>query len=415
MAEKQTAFERPSTEHLARLEPLGELGGSFLNRLAAKIHVSEIEQGTNLRATDEHRWMVYLLQGQMKLVINDRSVIVAPASPYSQRPLFSVNRKSDHAEAKTPCVIARVERALFESLRNSQNTSNYEIIDTPLSGTETEIVSTLFSACMNGELAVPSMPEVALRLEQALTQNDVNINTLARIVQTDLAVTGGLMRAANSAMYGGSQPVRNIRDAIFRLGLDTTRKLAMSLAMRKLFNTDSPELKSRMRQLWAHSVEISALSYEIARLCSPFGFDPEEAMLAGLLHDVGTIPILDYLAQHDIRIEGDELGSLICKLKPFVGEIIASNWGLGDEFTTVLKESESWSRDHRPEPDYCDIVIVSQIYALSIGEKPDSVPHIDKIPAFEKLSLGHLDERARLELIESARDEIASVMEILGD
>ena len=137
----------------------------------------------------------------------------------------------------------------------------------------------------NDCLELPSLPDVAVAVTKALGDKASDASDIADIIQTDPAITAKLVKAANSAMYGHCRPVTTCTATVIRLGSALTHKLVMSLSVRELFTSSSPILLNRMRELWRHSTEIAAICYVLARYDTRFS--PDQALLVGLLHDIG--------------------------------------------------------------------------------------------------------------------------------
>jgi HD-like signal output (HDOD) protein len=397
---------------LARLSPVAELSAEHRAHLAHKARFLELKPGLRLEARDEHRWMGYLVSGKLNLVCDSTPELLTPDAARAVHPIFRHDRLRDYAVALTPGRLLRIDRQLYETLLKDETRTGIELEDLELTEVEGEIIASLYRACLRNTLELPSMPEVALAIRKATEDPDVHLNELSRIVQTDMAVTGGLIKAANSAVYGGSAPVANVGAAIRRLGMDTTRQLVMGIAMRRVFETDAPNVRTRMHELWEHSVRVSALSFAIARHCG--GFDPDQALLAGLLHDVGIVPILDYIGRHNPDIGPDEIERIISTLHGMTGELVVSHWGLGPRIAQVVREVDQWHRGGSDDgkADYCDVVQVARLYACAQQGRTD-VPRFDSVPAFERLGLGTVSDGERIDPLEEAEAEIAAVMALL--
>jgi HD-like signal output (HDOD) protein len=293
----------------------------------------------------------------------------------------------------------------------SEQLKGYDVVDVQVTDIQNELFQQVFQAYIHGKLDLPTMPEVAVKIIKVADDPNANLAELAKIVQLDPTVAGSIMQAANSPLYLGSRPIDNIKNAVVRLGLKTTRNLATSIALRDTFKVKSMKVKQRMQELWEHSVNISTLSYIIAR--NHRGFDPERALMAGLLHDVGAIPILNHIDKQKLELSNDELEDAIIKLRAIVGTLVIDNWGMDAELVTVVEEAELWNRDSTPTADYCDIVVVAQLYEAQQSGKATSLPLLEEIPAYRKLTLGQMDEEKQLQIIEDAQEEIASIKQIL--
>lgn len=394
------------------LSPLHELDTEQRARLAASGQIAAIAAGKRLTALQEHPWLMYLLSGQGALVRDGQKTLIQAGTPRARQPLFSEQQLLDQMILTEESEVLRLDRQLYDALSGQQRPAvpgSLEELD--LSDAEGALLGKLYHACKQGLLGLPTLPKVAHAIQEAMQDPNITSARLARIVQVDLAITGGLIRLANSVFYCGVKSIPDVRNAIIRLGMEVTRSTVMSLAMRQLFRAESPLMKHRMKAAWNRSVHISALSYVIARHCPKF--NPEQAMLAGLVHNVGVIPILDYVSRHEIEASEEEVEAAIIKLERMVGELVVSYWGLGPEIAEIVRYSGDWYRDDQETPSYCDIVRVARLYRLNQSESRGPLPRYDEVPSYYKLGLGFPTTDGTVDVLAEASEELGAVMAIL--
>ncbi len=406
----------PDLKVLDELHPVKELDPEKRAGLAQRSQIMDLRRGERLEAAREHHWLIYLLEGSISLVDEGETRAVAAGSPRARQPLFSEGRFKQQAEALTGVRLLRVDRRVFEILQQQQSQSGYEVGDVELDDTEGALFAEVYEACASGKVDLPALPEIAIKIQAAMKDPDVDIVRLARIVGMDVAVTGGLIRVASSAAYGSGNPVKSVRDAIVRVGLTAARRLAITIAMQQVFQSESPALRLRMQELGDRSVHVSVLSFVLARHCA--GFDPEHALLAGLLHDVGSVPVLDYLGRHHPTMSDGEIDVIVEKLREVVGELVVGSWSLGPDISMVVRESGEWQRHPPGKADYCDIVLVARLYHRHQNGSAQAgsafeVPPYDAVPAFARLSLAPPNEDGKLAIIEDAQDEMREMMAVI--
>lgn len=401
----------PDSSLLMGLHPVGELDSDKRAALAQKGQLSDLRYGERLDASVEHRWLVYVVAGSVNLVTSTGSASVAAGSARANQPLFSEGRLQEYAVASGTARVLRLDHRLFEILQRQQSQSSYEVQETELDETENALFSEVYSACTEGKLDLPALPEVAIKIQTAMRDPDVDVKRLADIVSLDIGVTAGLIRAASSAAYGTGNPVKTVRDAIVRLGLVVARRLALTIAMQQVFRSDSPVLRRRMRELWDRGVEVSVLSFLLAR---HRGLDPEQALLAGLLHDIGAVPILDYMNRHHPDATSDEVEMILDKLHGVVGEIVVGSWNINSQLNAAIRESGKWMRDSKGKADHCDVVIVARLYHLNQSAPEAPVPRYHAVPAFVRLQLPAPNEDGKLDIIEGAVREREEMMAVIN-
>lgn len=412
--ESLTGLMPETTSSEAIIDSLVPLQGLSAEHRSAVVKQGKslvLSMGEKLLAVQKSGSLLFLVEGQVRLVEGRRSRVITAGDPRALEPLFAEGRLEGHAVALGRVVLLRLDQHLIKALQRGQMESGCEVEDLELNAEESALFAAIYEAAMSGALDLPVLPEIAVSMQAAMKDPDIDIERLSRVAAMDVAVAGGLLKAASSALYGTGNPVGSLRDAIVRLGLTVTRRLVVTIAIQQVFHTESVLVRKRMQALWDRSVMVSALSFVIARRCK--GFDPEHALLAGLLHDVGEVPILDYAARHRDQIGDGELDSIIDKLRVVVGELVVESWKLEPSVQEVVAECGDWNREHSASPDYCDLVIVARLHWLNEQGARADLPRYDEVPAFRRLGLGAPDASGRLELIEEARGEIREIMNIL--
>jgi len=250
-----------------------------------------------------------------------------------------------------------------------------------------ELYNSILADLDTGKLLLPTLPEVALKVREVVNNQDVTAAELADIIVTDAALSARLLKVANSALYRGRVPVESVQTAVTRLGLQMVRNLVTSLVMEQMFKPTSRLLEKRMRALWEHSTKVAAISQVIAS--KQPGIKTDEAMLAGLIHNIGVLPILMRAETIPGLIEDDaRLDQLITNLYPRISEAILKNWQFPQNLITVAAEHANLNRNSGAEgPDLCDIVQVANLQSYFDTEQALDPQTRHKVLAFEKLGI----------------------------
>lgn len=265
----------------------------------------------------------------------------------------------------------------------------------------------------NDRLILPSLPDVAIRVARVLDNGISDAESIAEVIQTDPAITIKLIKAANSAMYGRCLPVETCSAAVVRLGSALTHKLVLSLSMRELFTSESPLLQERMKALWKHSTEIGALCFVLARRDTRF--NPEQAMLVGLLHDIGVVAVLNYIDKFPVEVTQPQIiDDAVKSLRARTSSMILEKWRFPAEFTVAAFEAEDWMRDTGGIPDYCDLLITAQLHSFLGTERAQLIPMINETTAYIRLDLGDLMPDSSLKFREEEREKISQAETLLN-
>lgn len=156
-----------------------------------------------------------------------------------------------------------------------------------------------------GELHFPTHVDATLKLQRALGAPDCHIDEAARLVQSEPLLAARTVAIANSAAYNRSgNDITNVKAAVQRVGFRTLGALVAAVIVRQLASeiTD-PQLRAKADQLWLHSAHVAALAQVIARRVSHV--DPETAMFAGIVHEVGGFYMLSRAAEFPGLVDGD--------------------------------------------------------------------------------------------------------------
>jgi putative nucleotidyltransferase with HDIG domain len=279
--------------------------------------------------------------------------------------------------------------------------------------TDNPLFIEIYDDLINDKLVVPSMPEVAAKIRHLIEDDDIPVSELARVLNTDPAISAKLIKSANGALYHGQPAVDTCGRAISRLGLNTTKHLVVSFVLRNLFHEKihTDLLSERARDLWHHSVEIASISMALAHV-SP-GLDAEEALLAGLLHDIGELVILTYAESYpDLAEDSEVLDGVIKQLKAQIGAVILREWQFPEALVEAAFGAEEWTRDSGDKPDYCDVVLAAQLLSFIGTPKMENFPDIDDIPAFKKLAGGNLTREVSMKILDEAGEQILETKQL---
>lgn len=252
---------------------------------------------------------------------------------------------------------------------------------------EEKFLSDLLDDIHHNRLALPTLPEIALKVRKVVDDPNATTAQIAKVVAIDVALSARLIQVANSPMLRGLTVVNNLQSAIARLGHVLVRNLVTSLVMEQQMHlARNPLLKTRIMALWQHSTQVAAISHVLAAHFTTL--KPDEAMLGGLIHGIGTLPILMRAAKFPELIADDEaLDRIITRLHTQVGKAILEAWAFPEELIAVVSGHEDLERDKTPEADYTDVVMIANLQSYICGSHRHSSPDWEHIPALAKLGL----------------------------
>lgn len=274
-----------------------------------------------------------------------------------------------------------------------------------------EFVQDLARELSGGRIELPSFPDVAIRVQRVLADEDVRPEAVVRIVGSEPALAAWVLRMSNSAALSTGRPITDLRSAITRLGFNVVRSAAVSFAMSQLTRAqDLKGLEEELKQLWRRSTLVASMSNVVARRFS--GVNPDTAMLAGLLHGIGRLYILVRSRSFPtLFADASSYGQIVSNWHANVAKAILENWDIAEEIVDAVHGYEQIYREHPESADLTDVLITADLLA-SFHEWPESLElNLQGVSAIDRLQL----DRMRLEriIVESSED-INALRQALG-
>lgn len=192
---------------------------------------------------------------------------------------------------------------------------------------------------------LPSFPQVATKLLELSRDETASMTDLSKIVETDPGISVRVLEIVNSAIYGLGRKITILSEAVAFIGMDEIKKLSIGMSVfEKMFKSGHGKQFDRLL-FWRHCLCVAVLSMEIAKEA---GYpDPEEAYLAGLLHDAGKI-FLDIQGRMNY---GEFIQQLSTSMEPIIqkerriiglghddiGAFFCSKWALPENLVMAVK------------------------------------------------------------------------------
>lgn len=393
--------------------PIKQLQAEHRLQMADQSHVIELSPGDELMANEEHRWFLYIMEGKLDLCgIDQSSSLVKSSDKRAYHPLFKEGERELRGVALTHCKIVRFDKQQFHTLLNHELISGEELETVEMNEIEGNLFNEIMHAFNMGALKLPSLPDMAAKVKKAMLQPNVNVEDITLIVSADPAIVTRLIHAANGPLNRGVEFIDSIHSAIVRLGLNVAKDLVISFSIKQLFTTKSAMLCQRMHRLYDHSVDVAAIGFALSKQSGKLS--PDHVLLAGLLHEIGVIPILSYVEDTGLLVaDDDELETIIGRLKTVVGSMVIRHWGLSNDLLVVVEDYENWQRNSADQVDTCDIVMLAEIYSRLQQHQVKGLPKIEQVSAFKKIFPNQQDASFVSNVFEQAHEEILSVKKLL--
>jgi len=265
-----------------------------------------------------------------------------------------------------------------------------------------QVLQQINIAVETDQIKLPTLPEVALKIRTAVEKGDHSAAEIAELLAQDSALSVRLLQLANSPLYRTRTEIDSLQMAITRLGVRIVKDLVIMLAIKQAFTTPNKALTEQFKDIWQTSIDVAATCRVLAK-AQP-GLDVEHAVLAGLIHNIGTLPIIE-LANHEPALAPDiqTLNEVTNEIQSPVGDKILSFWNFPQSLIDVATLWNDFNREHDTDIDYVDLV---QAAILHTQHAPDYAPNNwSDIPAIHKLNLDptirFFDETMQTELDET--------------
>ncbi|MDQ7015421.1 MAG: HDOD domain-containing protein, partial [Gammaproteobacteria bacterium] len=236
---------------LSFFQPLKALSERMLEEVMARGQLLNYSAHRRLLIEGrQSRYSVFLLAGELRF--DDPlggSLLIVSGSDSARHCLCDRADKDTMLTSLNDVQLLRVNKAFLEKLTGeSHSLGKIEVEelteDDPLYANR--LLFDVYHQYMRDDLAIPSLPGLALRVRKAVLDPEIALSEVAILVQSDPAIASGLIQATNSVLNRGVVAVADCQGAVARLGLNTTRDLVTSFALHSLFRAKTPSVKKRM-------------------------------------------------------------------------------------------------------------------------------------------------------------------------
>ncbi len=193
------------------------------------------------------------------------------------------------------------------------------------------------------DTGIPTCPAILDRIHVEMAKDEPDLNLLARIISSDVALAGGLLSIANSPYFGFHGRVRSINEALMVLGLDIACRAISGLILRKVF-----PVTLTMERFWDASSSIARLSGWLAQHPAVgIRLQASDAYTFGLFRDCGIAVLLNrFPYYHEVLAQANaektlsftQIEDVQCPTNhALIGSLLAQSWWLPEEISTAIR------------------------------------------------------------------------------
>lgn len=190
-----------------------------------------------------------------------------------------------------------------------------------------------------GEVQLPVFDSVALRIHREVREGSMDADGLCLLMEKDPALVSELMKMANSSYFAGLGDIRNLREAIVRLGMNQVASIVMTGAQKRLYSASVGAFRSRLLKLWQHTLAVGKLSKWLAGRTGNAAL-AEEVFVVGILHDIGKLSLLTIIEElgqdNSLLFDRQDVDRVLQDMGHTHGATLLMRWQLPDTYSQAV-------------------------------------------------------------------------------
>lgn len=261
------------------------------------------------------------------------------------------------------------------------------------------------------EITFPTFLDITFQVRTALKDPNLNVEQLAKLVGAEPLMSAKIIRMANSvALNPSGREIADVKSAIVRVGMEAVRTVSFAVAMEQLLKSKQMQVfEGISHKLWVHTSHVAALCRVLAKKMAKINGD--EAMFAGLVHDLGVFYLLSRAANFpEIVADKAELHSLLVGWHDNIGHALLSALGQPESILTAVQEHET-DREIKEVKTLSDVLYVAnKIANLTSGWRDPQYGNDVDTSMLESI----FDADTLQEIIDESEEEVQSLKSALG-
>jgi len=221
---------------------------------------------------------------------------------------------------------------------------------------------------LSGEVTFPTSFDVVVRLRKALQDEAQTLDHIAMLLSTEPLIPVRLVQLANSAAFNRCREVKEIKEAINRLGLNTVRTQSMAIAMSQLLRSKEMVVFGDLpHKIWNHSLRTACAAFVLCRRMTRT--QPDEGLLAGMVHDLGAFFLLYRFRQYeDLVMRQNSVKHLLARWHESITHSLLISLGIPDDIADAVRDHDL----RRPVPEkpanLTDVIYISNLLAGGMAD-----------------------------------------------
>lgn len=272
-------------------------------------------------------------------------------------------------------------------------------------GSVLDLAREIVEKLKKNEVAIPVLPKIFRDVQDTLDNPAASPEDLVQVIEKDAVISVRLIAAANSPLYRGSMPIRTVREAVPRLGIQEVKNVVFAIASKSLCQVENHLLKILFDKIWLHAL---ACAYCAKTLAEKMNRNkPEEYFTIGLAHDIGKLMFLQFISDSDLVKKVEHLSDII----PYLDEIntslsgvILRHWRFGKGLIQAITFQDDAAYDKFTSKATLILNVANHLVdniGYGIGNNPK------ELQALKSISLLNI----QLELLDEVGEAVKSIMQ----
>lgn len=261
---------------------------------------------------------------------------------------------------------------------------------------------------LSGDVNFPICMDAAILVRDTLKDPLVSIERVVQVVSIEPLISSKLLRLANSVSYNPSgKSVTELATAIARLGFEVVRTTSLAVTLDQMLKSRNLANYDKIaKQAWEHSITVAAIARVLARRLGRIS--PDDAMLAGLVHDIGIFYLLYRAAEYpEYRDNEPAMVELLVGWHESIGESLLEILGLPEQITLAVRDHDQLRTIETP----CTVSDVLYFANLLAADNEQGLP--GGISP-EKAQVLQADRERYVDLFDEAQDDILELRAALA-
>jgi HD-like signal output (HDOD) protein len=315
-----------------------------------------------------------------------------------------------HEDGVSLCTNCKLPMAQMESKARPKAE-----MDAP-SGQGDSLIDIVKAHLSSNDVELTTIPVVAQQVLASAQDPDCTLVDLEGLIRKDQVVASKIVQVANSSFYRGLKEVHALPDAIMRLGFKGVQNITVAVAVKNTYQCKNKKYLEILERLWTHSVHSAITCREIA-VAARFGKE-EEAFLAGLVHDIGRVFIinaLDKMAETDERINSlpeEIFQELLMVLHESTGARLIESWMFPQAICEAVRHHHNPAAVEEGKLVWILAAADMVMHKVGLGGyEADEGMSLNNLPSMQALQLNDLEIAKLLVDLEDKAQELLGSLE----